>query len=271
MFCLSTLAELLNDDYVFNSKLKVATVTDNGRTFTVSGETKAKEDLDAELGIKHKLGSGTLTTKLFTSGRAEGELKLDNFALDGLTTTLTFGVGKKVGVTKLEYSQGRVGLTALGDYYEKKVNASATAILTSNKMNGFGVIGAESGYDVEKGEAGDLNMACSYFDGRESEISLHVQQKGAKGKLCYSHQVRPDFAVAGQMDYNREKDTAVLTIGGAAKLDGATTIKGKVNSTGQLALTYLQVIRPKTTLTLSSTFDVKEMKSAKMGVSLAIE
>ncbi len=73
------------------------------------------------------------------------------------------------------------------------------------------------------------------------------------------------------MDYDRAKNSAMLTMGAAAKLDGTTTIKGKLSSTGDLALTYLQVIRPNTTLTLSTTFDVKEMKSAKMGVSLAIE
>lgn len=268
----ATRAELLNDDYVFNTKLKVASTTDDGRTFTVSGSTNPKSgEIGADLAIKQKLGSRTLTTKLLTSGEATSELKLEKLGLEGLKTTLLFGVGRKVGVVTLEYAQGAVATTTAADYYDKKVKSSAACMLSTNKMRGFAVLGVESGYDIESGTVGAVNAALSYFDGQESEITVHVMDKGAKGKLSYSHQVRKDFAVAAEMMYNRAKDSALLTMGAAARLDGATTIKGKLNSSGELALSYLQVIRPNTKLTLSTTFDVKEMKAPKMGLSVAIE
>jgi len=265
--------ELLNDDYIFNTKVKVATSTGDGRTYTIAGATDPKNDdaIKADLQVKQKMGSRTLTTKLLTNGAATTELKLEKLGLEGLKTTLLFGVGKKVGECKVEYGSGTLGVMTSADYYNKKVKTAATCRLTTNSMKGFAVFGTEAGYDIESGELKGINSALSYFDGKESEITVHVFDKGAKGKVSYSHQVRPDFAVAGEMTYDREKDDTKLTMGVAAALDCETKIKGKLSSTGQLALTYLQVIRPKTTLILSTSFDVKEMKAPKFGLSLAIE
>ncbi len=161
----------------------MASTTDDGRTFTVTGETNSKtEDIDADLSVKQKLGPHTLTSKLYTRGYAQSELKLENFGLEGLKTTLLFGVGRKVGEATLEYGNGRVGLTASGDYYKKTMKASGAAILSTGKMRGFAVIGAESGYDVEKSEAGAVNAAVSYFDGKESEVYCACIGQGVKGQ-----------------------------------------------------------------------------------------
>lgn len=250
-------------------KLKVASSTDDGRTFTVSG-TSSKGTIGADLAVKQKFGPHTQTLKLLTAGSAQGELKLDGFGFDGLTSTLAFGVGKKVGTASLEYKQGRVGLTAAGDYYGKTAKGSFAGILSNQKMAGFAVIGAEGGCSAD-GTVENVAGAVSFFDGKESEVSVHVSDRGEKGKVSYAHQVRPDFAVAGQMEKSAKDERALLTLGVAAKLDGATTVKGKLDSAGRVALTYLQVIRPKTTLTLSTAFDVSCLKEASMGVSLAIE
>lgn len=269
---LDAIAELLNDDYVFNTKLKVASSTEDGRTFTVCGGTNVKTgEIGGDLAVKQKLGSRTLTTKLLTSGAATTELKMSKVGLDGLKTTLLFGVGRKVGVVTLEYEQGAVATTVGADYYGKKVKSSSAVVLSSAKMRGYAVVGGEGVYDVESGTVGGVNGALSYFDGGESEMTLQVMDKGARGKLSYSHCVRDDFAVAAEMLYDREAEAALLTMGAASQLDGATCLKGKLNSNGELALSYVQEVRKSTKLTLSTKFDVKEMKAPKMGLSIAIE
>ncbi len=235
-------------------------------------DPKGSGEIGADLEVKQKFGkSRTLTTKLLTNGAATAELKLEKLGLDGLKTTMLFGVGQKKGEAKIEYASNTLALMATADYYSKKVKASATCRMTTNNMAGFAVLGTEAGYDVDKGEVNGVNSALSYFDGKESELTLHVLNKGASGKLSYSHQVKPDFAVAAEMTYNREKETTALTMGCASALDAETKLKGKLSSDGTLALTYLQLIRPETTLTLSTQFDVKEMKAPKFGLSLAIE
>lgn len=265
-------SEVLGDDYVSTTKVKVATSTADGRTFTVAGSKDAKSgDLGADLQVKQKMGSRTLTTKLFTDGSATTEVKLEKLGLEGLKTTLLFGVGKKKGEFTMEYANGPIAMKSSADYYSKKVKGSATCRLKSTTLTGYAVIGGEATYDITKGETKGMNAALSYFDNKESELTLHVFDKGASGKLSYSHLVQPDLSVAAEMTYNRESEEAKLLMGGAVQLDAMTKLKGKLASDGVCAVSYIQNIRPKTELVLTAAFNVKEMKEPKLGLSLAIE
>lgn len=251
----------------------MASSTDDGRTFTVTGLANAKSDeINADLAIKQKVQGQTLTTKLFTSGSLTCELKLDKLGVEGLKSTILGGVGKNVGVGSVEYCQGRVGFTAEANYYAgPSVSSSLAVALTSSKISGFGVVGGEVEYDASTKTVSKMNAALSYFDGKESECTLHISDKAKTGMLGYAHQVRPGFSVAGQMKYDMPNSVAVLTMGTSYRLDGASTVKGKVDSTGNLALTYIQTIRPGTTLTMSTSFDVKKLDKAKAGFSVALE
>lgn len=268
-----TAKKLLNDDYVFAPKLKVASTTEDGRTFTITGEHSSKSDeINADVAIKQKILGQTFTAKLFTGGSATSELKLDDLNVKGLTITLLGGIGKSLGVGTLEYCNGRVGATTAFDYYAgPDVKASTAVSFSAAQMAGFGVVGGEAVYDTSTKEVKGADAAVSYFDGKESEVTLHVQDKAKIGMLSYSHGVRPGFAVGAQMRYDREAKTAALAMGGAYRLDAATTVKSRLDSNGTLALSYIQTIRPKATLTLSTKFDVNSLEGAKMGLSLAIE
>lgn len=217
-----------------------------------------------------------MTNKLFTNGSCTSEIALSSLGLKGLKGTVTGGLGGKskyAGKLQLEYAgDGPVALKTSADFYKKLVDTSASCTISSSKLRGYFVTGLQGAYDYDKKEVSSINGALSYFDVGGSEITLHVMDKGSKGKISYSHQVRKGFAAVAEMIYVHEtEDIPQMTMGMAAKLDDNTTLKGKLNSTGQIAFTCLQTVQPGTTLTLSTSFDVKKMEAPKMGLSIAID
>jgi Eukaryotic porin len=223
-----------------------------------------------ELHFQVPLYGQKLTTKFFTSGKGTAELKLDDLGVRGLNMTLLGGIGKDVGVGTVEFKHGPIGITAAVDYFGRAGDASIAAAYAPKGYSGFGVIGlvgkVSSEFAREK-----LDLCLSYYDGEESECTLHVNDKATRGLMSYSHHVRPGFSVAGQFLYDQPKESSVLTMGCAARLDNCTVVKGKVDSRGEVSASYIQEIRAKTKLILSTKFDVSTLDSAKVGISLALE
>lgn len=270
--------KLLNDDYnSFHSKIKLSSSSGDGRTYTVSGVTDSKtQGVGCELAVKQKLGSRTVTTKLYTNGSCTSELALNTLGVKGLKGTVTGGLGGKskyAGKLQLEFSgDGPVAAKSVTDFYEKTIDSSASCTISSSKLRGFAVCGVQAAYNYGDKSLLGVNGALSYFDVGGSEITLHLMDKGTKGKISYSHQVNKGFAAVAEMIYVHEtEDIPQMTMGAAAELNDNTTLKGKLNSKGQIALTCLQTVQPGTTLTLSTSFDVKKMEAPKMGISIAIE
>lgn len=265
--------ELLNDDYCFVNKLKVVSKTSDGVSYSVTGCQSAKDNtIDGDVSIKTKIQSATLTTKLLTGGTGTAELKLDDLGVKGLSSKLLAGIGKNVAVGTVEYAEGRVGVTSGFNYFSgPSAYGSLAVAVTPAKFAGYAVLGVESALNTETREPTFVNVAASFFDGKESECTVHVLDKGTKGMVSYSHHVRPGFSVGSQMTYDRGTKDTNLIMGSAYRLDGATTVKGKVDSTGLLALTYIQDIRPKTTLILSTKFSVNNFANSNIGCSLTFE
>jgi hypothetical protein len=268
-------AELLGDDYVDCHKLKIKSNTGNGVTYTVAAERDGATDSDikADVSLQFPLYErrGTCTTKFFTSGKGTAEIKLDNLGVKGLTTTLLAGVGKDVGVATVEFKHGPVGLTTAYDVYGKAAAASLAAAFAPQGYAGFFVAGVDGVVAGPEFNADRADFALSYYDGAESEATVHVTDKGQKAMLSYSHHVRSGFSVASQFKYDKVKDSATLQFGGAARLDGVTVVKAKIDSHGLCAMSYVQDIRAKTSLILSTKFDVTSLDSAKVGISLALD
>ena len=175
----------------------------------------------------------------------------------------------------VEFQGGPAGLKVVVDSVRSNLYGSIALALTPSKYTGYVVVGAEGLYNYESKELSTQNYAVSYFDGRESEVSLHLVDKMSAGVLSYSHQVRQGFSVGAQMkktiENSEESTPATLEFGAAYSLDGATKVKCKLNSEASLALSYIQDIRSNTTLIMSSSFDLNKLEASKMGLSLAIE
>lgn len=277
MFLIAQIAiELLNDDYIYTKKLKLTTKTDDGVTYAVSGSQTSKSDvIDAELSAKANFKGVTVTTKAFTSGKLPtAEFKYETIDDQGRKATIVSDVGQEIRNGSVEFQGGPVGLKVGVDGINSDLYGCIAVALTPVKYAGYVVVGAEGQYSIGSKELTKQNFALSYFDGRESEVSLHLLDKMKFGMISYSHRVREGFSVGAQMTKkidHAEPVPAKLTFGTAYSLDGATTVKCKIDSEGMLALSYIQDVRSNAKLIMSSMFDVNKLEASKLGLSLAIE
>lgn len=251
-------------------------------TFAAEKASTADAPIGSDVSLAFPLPDkrGKLTAKFFTTGKATAELKLDNPGVRGLTATLLAGTGGKGGefaTGSADFKHGPAGVHAAYDVQGKKARASAAYAVAPAGYAGFFVLGVDGVVKKNDGEgeqaviADGGDLAASYYDGAESEATAHILDKGRKMMLSYSHHVRPGFSVASQFKYDKEADDATLVFGGAARLDGATVVKAKVDSRGQAACSYIQDIRARTTLVLSAKFDIAKMDGANVGLSLAMD
>lgn len=231
-----------------------------------------KDAIDADISAKAKIKAATVTSKLFTGSKkgtveAKYEIKDEKIGKTSLSTLL----GQGIGSSAIEFEGGLVGLKVDADFITRDIASSVAITVSPENLIGFAVIGADGMISLDKREATRADFAISYFDGKESECSLHILDKARKGMVSYSHHVRAGFSVGAQMKYDRDSKATVLAMGSAHRLDGATTVKAKIDSEGTLALSYIQDIRSNTTLIMSSKFDVNKFESAKVGISLCVE
>lgn len=266
-------SELLNDDYIFTKKIKLASKTEDGCSYTVTGVQSPKDNaIDAEASAKLKVKGTTITGKLQTGAKDPIiEAKYEAKDSEGRNYTLGGDFGRNLAKSHVEFVGGPLGVKVSGDLIASEITASAALAISSSEYSGFAVVGAETQYSVADKEISKLNYALSFLDGRESECTLHVLDQAKSGMISYSHHVRPGFSVGAQMLYVRETAATSLSVGTAYRLDGATTIKGKLDSAGTMSLSYIQNVRPNTTLIMSSKFNTATFDSAKLGISLAIE
>lgn len=253
--------------------------TCDGVTYTVSGlSTSKSEDLIGELSVKAKLKGTTLSAKLLTdSDSPAGEIKYERedptFNRRASITFCASGKGDKIA-TKADLLTSSIGLSVDADIINRCITTSATSTIAPSSFGSFVVIGAQGLFDLTEGSVSGSKVSASLFDGIQSEVN--VQCTGVPNKpecivTSYSHLVRPGFSVAGNITYKNESGSAVAAMAGALKLDGATTIKGKLESSGLTSLSYIQKVRPHTEVVLSSTFDVTKFETAKVGISVTLE
>jgi hypothetical protein len=268
-----TAKNLLGDDYVESHKLKVKSSTGSGVSYTVQAvQPGYGESIDGDFSLQFPVSGQKFTAKLFTSGKGTAELKLDTLGVKGLNAALLAGIGKDVGTGTVEFKHGPAAITAIYDLFNKCLTTTAALAIAPQGYAGFFVLGVDGTASTPEFTADKVNFCASFFDGAESECAVHVTDKGSKGMLSYSHHVRPGFSVASQIAYDTAKGGAAkLTMGGACRLDGVTTVKAKIDSAGILSTSYIQEIRARTTLIMSTKFNVTSLDATKVGISLALD
>lgn len=263
----------MNDDYVFTNKLKVSSKTKEGISYTVTGVQSSKDDsLAADIKTKATIQDCTITGELFTNGKdPKVEVKYDSGNISGTTGTLAITVGPSVGLAKAEIRRGILGLVVGSDMLSSDVYGEVAMALMSKQFSGYAIIGGEAQYNTSENEISKANTAISYCDGSESEVALHLNDKMSRGIVSYSHYVRYGFSVGAQIEHSTITNETTMAMGSAYKLDGVTTVKAKVDSVGELGLSYIQRIRSNTTLIMSSVIDVNKIDITKVGISIAVE
>lgn len=265
--------ELLNDDYIYAKKLKITSKSDDGVSYTATGVQCSKDDdIDAELSAKYKVHGATLTGKAFTGGKLPTlEVKYETSDSKGRKVALTGLGGRDQCNGNAEIQAGLLGAKIGADVVSSDLQGSLAVAITSEKYSGFMVVGGDGQYSISGSELTKGNAAVSFFDGKESEITVHLLDKMKTGMVSYSHHVRPGYSVAAQMTCEMDTKETAFIFGGAYRLGGGTTVKAKADSGGSMALSYIQDVRADTKLIMSSMFNVKKLDSAKVGISLAIE
>lgn len=218
--------------------MQVKTKTANGMAYTATGVYGGDQAVKGDLSIKlTPVAGATITSKLFTTGNMTHEAVLDKLGVNGLKLTFLGGMGsRQIGVTTMEYMNKNVALTTAMDVVSGPV-AHATLTAGSNAFT----CGVEGEYDTSTKEFKKGNFVVNYSDGKESEATVTVLNKGDSAKLAYSHDARPDLSIAGEFAYNRKADAKQLTMGIKYKVDSDTTLKAKINSEGMFSASYIQV------------------------------
>lgn len=247
--------------------------TKEGISYTVTGVQSSKDDsLAADIKGKATIRDCTITGELFTNGKdPKVEVKYDTSTASGTTGTLAVTVGPSIGLAKTEIRRGILGLVVGSDMLSSDVYGQVAVALLSRQFSGYFVVGGEAQYNTIDNVMSKVNAAISYCDGSESEVAVHLNDKMSTGTVSYSHYVRHGFSVGAQMEHSTITNKTMMSMGSAYKLDGVTTVKSKVDSSGELGLSYIQRIRSNTTLIMSSVIDVNKIDITKVGISIAVE
>lgn len=272
-------SEILNDDYVDSLKLKIKSTTSNGVVYSVQAE-QDKDDAPIDGKFTHEVVTkGTkATTTFYTSGKMINELKVsDRLGVKGLTVKTRAevrpsesGIDQKLGAN-IDFIHGPLAMTLAGDNARRAVPFSMAMAAYPKQLTGYCVAAIAGELQFDESYRDKTSFALSYFDGRESECTLRVGPRSNTAEVSYSHNVRPGLSVAGLIEFDNVKDKTNMVFGGEGRLDGATVVKAKLRSDGQVGLSYIQDVRDRTQLILSTKFDVTTLDSAKIGISLALE
>lgn len=266
--------KILSDDFDCNTKsVELKTKTSNGVSYTTSGQLSDKgEKMNGDLQMKYKISSASMTTKMTTSGGVSQEVVLDNVGTKGLKVTTLGSLGKKQSMKiSGEYVNPHASINVQADVIGKPCALTSMAVGTKGIA-----IGGQLKYTMEDKKAEVINGVINYAPTKDNEVNITVMDKLKAMKLSYFHAVSKDFSVAGEFAYEKRdegNDMKMLTAATKYCVDAETTIKTKVNSFGDLWLSYSQEIRKNTTLTLSTKLNVQQNTpdSQSVGIALVIE
>ncbi|KAA8498864.1 Mitochondrial outer membrane protein porin 2 [Porphyridium purpureum] len=267
-----TARKLLNDDYVSDAKVKVVSKSSAGTSFTIDSVNNAKSGaLAGELAIKGTIpGQVVVNSKLNTTGKVSSEMTLDKLGVTGLKLVLTGATGPGISPAasaKVEYTHKHFAMTSLFDVLG---GPTVTASFATGHAGLFA--GMEAQFKAADNTLSKIDGAISFADSKTSEVTVALLNKASMIKTSYSHSVNSTVSVAGEVVYNLKDSSKLLTMGAHYVLNPDAVLKTKINTDGNMSTSYITMLQPATTLTLSSVLNVKELdKGQKLGISLAYE
>lgn len=273
------MTEILDQDYVFGSKVKLSTKTDNGLTYTLTGSSLPKSDnLKGEFSIK-----GTKVN--YTKDRTQ-ELSLGTTLFSSIPPMAEAGfelsdsLGSNVGITAIgsnsfalvttKIIRPKLGIFVTLDALNLTANTSLASAIAPSGYGGYAVLGAKGLIDLSKGTVSDGRVAASLFDGKESEVTLEIEGQVNAATVSYSHLVRPSTSFAASMRYSKADASHVGAMGIATKLDPSNTLKAKLDTAGQAGLSIIQHVHPSTEIVFSTQFDLAKFDTPKVGLSVTL-
>jgi len=183
------------------------------------------------------------------------------------------------GILATEYKHQYATVTAAAEVGRPKGTIARCSVVVSPGLKNVS-FGASSEYFIGSNEASDLrelNTAVSY-SAKDFEANVFGRIKNSEDKhevgANFFHQVNKMAGVAGEIvfDAQHTDKSPKFTVGTHYKWSSETTLKSKMDSTGQLGFSYQQLFPNQTKLTIASSIDVKNPseKTSKFGVGLAL-
>lgn len=276
-------ADLFNDDFSYKRKLKIKLPTPDGVTWTSEGELSSKGVM-AKLAAKYKHPSGISLDKLEfkTDGRILGEASLDVDSKLKLWVSAEDGrqdAGKPIkshGKLGVEYVSPGV-LVAQSDVdVVNGPTVNGSAVLSLGGASGV-LAGFQATYNTQldekdqKPEFIDYNVGLAKMN-KSWEASVRSYNKVSNLQFSLLSRVNPQVTFGAQLDYQVDKNTQGMTIGGCFRPDRDTRMSAKISSLALLSVAYAQNLSPFAHLLLSAEVDAKDWASDshKFGLGLTL-
>jgi len=282
--------DLLSKGFPSTYKVEVTTSADNGVQSVSSAEKKQANKADVVVGTfqpKYKLASRglELTGTFDTDNQIKAELALDNLFVPGVKGTFKAQTGASHDLeAAFEYKHelGTFTSTFVHNPTSAKTLLSATATVSRQSVTA----GVESKYSLAPAQPGTLTTVTGALNYKAATHDLTAFVKSDAGSVTdggdaprlYSlgahlhYTPSKESSFASSLDYDLQKNTIKVTIGGSQKLDARTETKAKYSSDGRLGLGVAQQLTPAVKATLGTelnTFDLAGT-TPKLGVHFEV-
>jgi len=270
--------DLLSKSFVYSHKVEIKSTTTDGVTFT--GEAVGSKPASASIKGEYNKGSVKVDKlQLSTDKKLVAELsmlevapgtKLSFKATDGSRVAGADAVAAAIGV---EYRRPEAVVTVDVDPVHMGVDGSAVVDVYQGLVLGgqFGAKTSKSGDFA----VSDYNVLAGYKT-REYALSLGTEKRFQGAVLSYFQAVNATTSVAAVAKFPLamvpSPATMDIEVGTSYKPHADTTVCGKLNAQGKVAVSYAQQVSPMTKLTFATEFDAANVTSDdhKMGIVLSI-
>ncbi|CAG7853064.1 Mitochondrial outer membrane protein porin [Serendipita indica DSM 11827] len=263
--------DLLGKDYPFHAiGLEIKTKTPSNVTFRVAGTRDAKSgaiagDLEAKY-TDNKYGT-VLTNTWTTSNVLRTQLEVENQLAKGLKleahSSLNPEKGINSGLFNLTFKQPGYHARAALDLFHGS-NITSDIVLARNGV----LVGAETNYNVNDGSITRYATALGYT-APDYAVTVHGLSNMRLFSASYYHRVNADVEAGAKAVYNSASSSNAmnLEVGTKVYLDKAAFVKAKIASTGALALSYTQTLRPGVKAAFGVAIDTHKLQDPTIGGS----
>jgi len=159
-----------------------------------------------------------------------------------------------------------------GDYRNKDV--AATVSVQGSSLDAAAVVelgevqvGLSANYDADKGKLSEPSLAARYNGGKYTLSAVSSGIKGDDVLASYAQSLNDKLDVAGTFSTKGNK----FSLGAAYKVDGDSSVRGKVNSDGVLNLGYSRQVTKGASVNAGFEVDTNDVDKRKFGLSLKLQ
>lgn len=268
--------DLLTKEFPDKTKLEVNSRASNGVQFQTIATRNNDGSIVGSFQPKYtfvKQGV-TVSTTVDTNRVVKAEATIEN-ALPGLKATLGGQTDTESIKADLEYKHDNFTVTTGLDFFSPKGNTlSATGVVS---YEGFSVGASTEYFIADKQELRKFEGVAAYTT-PDLQLTFFSRRKGDVLGGTYYQRVSAALGLGAEIafDIRKPDGTPKLTFGSSYTLDTltATTVKGKFDTDGKLAVSYGQRINPYTRFTIGSTVNTNNLGASgnhAIGFSIVVD